>query len=83
MLIRICYNISIWLLYCHIVIDFDVDKALLDFYWFIDDDGNRVDLKKSLRYDTSIGLEVVEEEKKQESEKDEVENDSIFVEKMR
>ncbi len=48
-----------------------------------DDDGNRVDLKKSLRYDTSIGLEVVEEEKKQESEKDEVENDSIFVEKMR
>ena len=55
----------------------------MDFYWFIDDDGNRVDLKKSLRYDTSIGLEVVEEEKKQESEKDEVENDSIFVEKMR
>lgn len=25
------------------IIDFDVDKALLDFYWFIDDDGNRVE----------------------------------------
>lgn len=48
-----------------------------------DDEGNKVDLTKSLRYDSSIGLEVVEEEKKQEPEKDEVENDSVFVEKRR
>ncbi len=48
-----------------------------------DDEGNKVDLTKSLRYDSSIGLEVVEEEKKQEPEKDEVENGNVFVEKMR
>ena len=24
------------------ILDFDVDKALLEFYWFIDEDGNRV-----------------------------------------
>ncbi len=46
-----------------------------------DDEGNEVDLKKSLRYDSGVELDGVEENKEMPEEKDFNEESSILVEK--
>ncbi len=46
-----------------------------------DDDGNEVDLKKSLKYDSGVELDGVEENKRMPEEKDFDEESSILVEK--
>ena len=46
-----------------------------------DDEGNEVDLKKSLRYDSGVELDGVEENKQLPEEKDFNEESSILVEK--